>query len=82
VTVYELLGRRGELGPEKREVIGLYAEALGLWRAGRFAEAARVAGRAVAIDPGDGPSRALEARSRAHALAPPMGFDGVVNLDK
>ena len=82
VTVYELLGRRGELGPEKQAVLGLYAEALGLWRAGRFAEAARVAGRAVAIDPGDGPSRALEARSRAHALAPPMGFDGVVNLDK
>jgi adenylate cyclase len=82
VTVYELLARRGELSPVKQEVVKLYGEALALWRAGRFTEAARTAERAVALDPEDGPARALEARARAHALAPPIGFDGVVNLDK
>ena len=82
VTVYELLARRGELGAAKLQVVALYEEALGLWRAGRFALAAEVAERAVALDPEDAPSRALKARALAHAASPPEAFDGVVNLDK
>jgi adenylate cyclase len=82
VAVHELVGRRGEVPEAKLGVLALYAEALALWRAGRFMDASGVAARAVALDPEDGPSRALEARARAHAASPPADFDGVVNLDK
>jgi adenylate cyclase len=82
VTVYELLARRGELPEGKRAVLDLYQEALGLCRQARFAEAAKVAAQAVALDPDDAPSRAVAARARAHAASPPANFDGVVSLDK
>jgi adenylate cyclase len=82
VRVYELLARRGELSATKQEVLGLYAEALALWRAGDFLAAAAMAAQAVSLDPEDGPSRAMQARAEAHANSPPISFDGVVNLDK
>src|SRR5262249_8954614 len=36
VAIHELLAARGDLDPRKREVVGLYAEALAAWRAQRF----------------------------------------------
>ena len=82
VVIHELLAARGELDPRKREVVGLYAEALEAWRAQRFAEGRDICARALALDPDDGPSRALMARCEKHAKSPPAGFDGVVDLDK
>jgi len=82
VAIHELLAVRGELDPRKREVVGLYAQALEAWRAQRFAEGRDICARAVALDPDDGPSRALMVRCEKHAKSPPAAFDGVVDLDK
>ena len=82
VAIHELLAAQGDLDPRKREVVRLYAEALAAWRAQRFAEGLDICARAVALDPDDGPSRALMARCEKHAKSPPAAFDGVVDLDK
>ncbi len=82
VSIHELLCRKGELPPLRQKVCTLYAEGLGLWRAARFAEARDVFAGAVALDPDDAPSRALLARCDRCLAAPPIAFDGVVDLDK
>jgi adenylate cyclase len=82
VAIHELLAPKGELSERKREICGLYAEGLALWRAARFSEARAVFARAVALDPEDAPSRALLARCDRHVMSPPPAFDGVVDLDK
>ena len=82
VAIHQLLCRKGELSPEKWEVLDLYAHGLALWRAAHFEDARAVFARAVALDPDDGPSRALLARCEKFAKEPPAAFDGVVDLDK
>jgi len=83
VTVYELLGMRGDISRSKRELVALYHQALTLYRAARFAEAKEPLAKALALDPEDGPSKALYARCEKLLLhPPPMPFEGVANLEK
>ena len=83
VTVYELLGRAGELSPAKRLLVERYHRALGLYREARFEEAAGVLREALAADAEDGPGQALLARCERYAVSPPEApFDGVVSLEK
>jgi adenylate cyclase len=83
VAVYELLCLKGELPESKRRVVQLYEEALAQFRQARFDECLASLDRALALDPADGPSRALGARCRkAQALPPGSPFDAVANLEK
>nr|WP_228530793.1 MULTISPECIES: adenylate/guanylate cyclase domain-containing protein [Myxococcaceae] len=85
VSVYELLALRGDprVTEAKRRTLARYAEALALYRAARFEEAAQVLEAALGHDAEDSPSRALLARCRHYAAEPPpLPFDGVVSLEK
>ncbi len=73
VTLYELLGRKGQTPSERLAVASRYAAALALYREGRFADAV-TAFEAVGKDP---PSEAMAARCRAFAASPPAGWTGV-----
>jgi len=61
VTVYEVLGRQGEVDDETFSVAAAYKEALELYYAGHFADALS----AFETLPSDPPARAMAARCRA-----------------
>lgn len=83
VPVYELLGLRGELSPEQRKVVDLYASALLAYRERRFAEAAAMLKEALAVMPQDGPSMRLLRLCEGFVLTPPPdGWDAVSKLEK
>ena len=77
VAIYELAGLAGTLDPRRREVFSRFAEALALYRAGRWMDAGSRFERVLEIDPADGPSRTLLARCTAYAASPPDGWEGV-----
>jgi class 3 adenylate cyclase/CHASE2 domain-containing sensor protein len=79
VTILEPLGTAGTLPAEASARSGAFAEALAVYRAGRFGAAA---GLFDALATVDGPSRVLAARARAFLAAPPpAAWDGVVTLE-
>jgi adenylate cyclase len=83
VAVYELLALRGELAPEKRKVVDLYAKALVAYRARGFDDARRFLGEALLIDRTDGPCQRLFRLCEEYLVhPPPEGWDGVSNLEK
>ncbi|WP_240359604.1 CHASE2 domain-containing protein [Pyxidicoccus trucidator] len=82
VTVYELLALKGGLDARKRVTVERYHEALALYRAARFEEAAAVLEARRLEDPEDGPTQALLERCHKYAKTPPPEFDGVASLDK
>lgn len=83
VTVYELLALKDELPAVRRETVERYHEALRLYRARRFSDAAAVLEVRLAVDPHDGPTAALMERCRLYAeTPPPPSWDGVASLDK
>lgn len=83
VAVYELLGLKGGISLAKTKVVESYARGLAEYRAGRFAQALEWLDQALAVDPEDGPSRALAQRcGRYLEQPPPQPFDGVANLEK
>lgn len=83
VTVYELLGMRGELHHDKLKVVDLYGQALLAYRARRFADAKVKLGQALQVDESDGPSRRLLSLCTEFELhPPPEGWDGVSGLEK
>jgi len=73
VDLYELLGRKGQTDPAKLAVAQRYAQALALYREGRFAEAL-AAFEAVGTDP---PAEAMAARCRQYITHPPENWTGV-----
>jgi adenylate cyclase len=76
VRLFELTGLATDPSPAGR---GRYAEALALYRAARFAEAAAHLAEA---SPDDGPARWLAARTSALAATPPPpGWEPVTHLD-
>lgn len=81
-TIYELLALRGELAGKKREVVELYARALAFYRQGSFSSALPLLAEAARLDPEDGPTRTLLGRCEEFSRAPPVGFDGITNLEK
>ena len=77
VAIYELAGPAGTLDQLRRAVFSLFAEALALYRAGRWTEAGAAFERVLALDPSDGPSRIFRARCTAYAASPPDLWEGV-----
>ena len=77
VAIYELAARAGTLDQRKRAVFSLFAEALALYRAGRWPEARAAFERVLETDPSDGPSRTFLARCAEHAASPPGLWEGV-----
>jgi adenylate cyclase len=78
VRIYELLGEAGEtLDPQREKAIGHYAAGLASYRERRFDAALAELEAALALEPGDGPSRTLAERCRAYRTAPPApDWDG------
>jgi adenylate cyclase len=68
VKIYEPLAEAGQATPEQSARAAIYAEALGRWRAGAFADAARALAGSADSDP---PAAALAARASKFAANPP-----------
>ena len=76
-TVYEVMGRKGELASTEAVLQTRYAEGLAAYRARRFEEARKSFLAALEAVPDDGPSTALLARLDGFAQnAPPDQWDG------
>ena len=76
-TVYEVMGRKGELASTEAVLQMRYAEGLAAYRARRFEEARKAFAAALEAVPDDGPSTALLARLDGFAQnAPSDQWDG------
>jgi adenylate cyclase len=71
VEVYELVGERAAISPEKRKLLELFAKGLALYRERSFAEAENRFQEALLVDPEDRPSRTYLARCHEFMLEPP-----------
>ena len=81
VVVYELLGRTGQLSPQRIKTVSIYSEGLAAYKNGNFAGASARFTEALDLDPADGPSRVYLERSLEYLQAPPSeGWDGVYVL--
>jgi class 3 adenylate cyclase len=81
-TVFEIMGKKGELSPAQVELRTRYLEGLAAYRARRLDEARIAFSAALAAAPGDGPSTALLARLDGFAqVPPPAGWDGAWHLE-
>jgi class 3 adenylate cyclase len=81
-TVYEIMGRKGELTPAQETLRSRYEEGLAAYRARRWDEAGKAFTAALEAVPGDGPSTALIARIKGLSPnPPPAGWDGAWHLD-
>ena len=79
IGVYELLSEAGAtLDPEREKALDHYAAGLAAYRERRFDAALVELEAALALAPGDGPSRTLAERCRTYRAAPPApDWDGV-----
>lgn len=78
VQVYELLGRRGELGQRKHEIRGHFRTALGAYFERRWDEAERELRAVLELDLKDGPSAVYLRRiAEFRRNPPPADWDGV-----
>lgn len=81
VVVYELLGVKGALPPDRAKPLALYREGLTLYQCRDFEEAKRRFDAVLELDPGDGPSHVYRERTAAYLATPPPGdWDGVFEL--
>ena len=81
VVVFELLARKGRLSAEQHRVMETYSEGLEAYKRRDFKTAAAQFEAALALDPGDGPSRVYLKRAREYLVAPPPAdWDGVYEL--
>ncbi|MFA6108331.1 MAG: CHASE2 domain-containing protein [Candidatus Latescibacterota bacterium] len=71
VIAYEVLDRKGQLPPEKYQVLDLYNQGLAAYEAFQFAEAQRLFSLALELDPHDGPSALYADRCEDYAANPP-----------
>ena len=71
VTAYEVLARKGELSPEKMEVLEIYNAAMDAYENLDFAGARTRFQEALEVDPTDGPSVLYADRCKEYALNPP-----------
>jgi adenylate cyclase len=82
-TVFEIMGRKGELGEKLLALRERYAEGLAAYRARRWEDARRAFKACLEAVPGDGPSLALAQRvERFEADPPPADWDGAWRLDQ
>jgi adenylate cyclase len=82
-AVFEIMGRKGELGEKQLVLRERYAEGLAAYRARRWDDARRAFQSALEAAPGDGPSMALAQRvENFQADPPPADWDGAWRLDQ
>jgi class 3 adenylate cyclase len=82
-TVFEIMGRHGELTPSQDSLRARYCEGLAAYRARRWSEAQAALDAALEIAPGDGPSQALLSRVKSMEKDPPAAdWDGSWHLDQ
>jgi class 3 adenylate cyclase len=82
-TVFEIMGRGGELSAEQIALRASYSEALAAYRARRWDEATSALKAALAAAPGDGPCMALLTRvDSLRDNPPPADWDGSWRLDQ
>jgi adenylate cyclase len=77
VAIHELAAETGALDPGRRALFDRYAEALALYRAGAWRDAADSFARILEMHPGDGPSRAMYERCGYYVDHPAGAWDGV-----
>jgi adenylate cyclase len=79
VAIFEPLGLRGKVAPERQALATAFAAGLAAYRAGRFAEAERLFD---AISDSDPPARIFAVRARQlQSMPPPIPWDAVTNLE-
>jgi adenylate cyclase len=82
-TVFEIMGRRGELTPDQDLLRTRYSEGLAAYRARQWSEAQTALKAALETAPGDGPSQTLLDRIATMESDPPgAGWDGSWRLDQ
>lgn len=82
-TVFEVMGRAGELTPAQALLRQHYAEGLATYRQQRWDDATRAFAAALDAVPGDGPSLAMQARVAAFQQNPPVAnWDGAWHLEQ
>jgi adenylate cyclase len=82
-TVYEVLGRVGELTSAQTQARMQYAEGLSAYRGRRWDDASRAFAAALAAVPEDGPAAVLMARCNRFRSNPPAdGWDGSWHLEQ
>jgi adenylate cyclase len=81
VVVYELLGRKGDLTPQKQQVVKAFEVGLAAYKQCDFVTAKRCFEEALHLDPGDGPSQEYVRRVEEYRESPPPpDWDGVYVL--
>jgi adenylate cyclase len=81
-TVFEIMGRAGELTPQQMSLRKSYAEGLTAYRERRWDEAKAAFARALEAVPDDGPSMTFIARIEGFAQTPlPEDWDGSWHLE-
>ena len=82
VTVYEVLGRKGEVPRDKLDVVDAYVNGFKMYCERKWDEAIAHFNAGLKIDPADGPSQIFVERCNEFKTAPPdEAWDSVHNLD-
>jgi len=82
-TIYEIIGRKGELTPAQMDSRSRYAEGLAAYRARRWDDAASAFSAARTACPDDGPALALMQRIHGFKASPPAeNWDGAWHLER
>jgi class 3 adenylate cyclase len=82
-TIYEIIGRAGELAEQQRELMAHYAEGLAAYRERRWDDAHRAFKAALDAVPGDGPAKTMVQRvENLQADPPPADWNGAWHLDR
>jgi adenylate cyclase len=82
-TVFEIIGRAGELTQQQLVLQARYADGLAAYRARRWDEARAAFQAALEAVPGDGPSKAMAERAGNYRInPPPADWDGAWRLDQ
>jgi len=82
VAVFQPLGLTADLGSAEAALSQEFAEALNLYRQGKFSEAAGSFENILAQNPGDAPAQVFLKRCREFQGSPPPDWDGVFRPDK
>lgn len=81
VRIFEVLARRGELGPEREKLRDAFEQGLARFRARAWDDALETFSRCLRIDPSDGPAAAFHERTARLRKDPPdEAWDGVRSL--
>ncbi|MDL2408156.1 adenylate/guanylate cyclase domain-containing protein [Rhizobium calliandrae] len=82
-AVFEVLGRNGELAPERLASRDYYREGLAAYRERRWEDALRALKASLEVMPGDGPSSGLLKRIESLKMnPPPQDWDGSWHIEK